>query len=415
MRDAGRRRGATARRSRRSGTALGYDADGVVVKVDALEQQRRLGATAHHPRWAIAYKFPARQATTRIVAIDVNVGRTGALTPAAELEPVRIAGVTISRATLHNEDEIERQDVRVGDTVARRARRRRHPVRRPGRGRPRGRPTPGRFVFPDRCPVCGSDASRPEGEVVVRCTNAACPAQLKEALLPLRLARRDGHRAPRRGRGRAARRAAAWCATSPTSTGSPWLRSRSSTASPRSRRRTSSTAIAGSTHARPGPAPQRPRHPLRRRARGAPPRRRTSARSTELAGATAEEIAEIHGIGPRIAESVRLFFDQPANQKAVEHLREVGVVLEEATRPAGPEAARREDVRPHRRAGRDVPRRGEGPHRPAGRPRDVSVSRKTDYVVVGAEAGSKLDDAKRLGVTVLDEPAFLDLTDTSRR
>ncbi|MEK6529985.1 MAG: NAD-dependent DNA ligase LigA, partial [candidate division NC10 bacterium] len=97
--------------------ALGYDADGVVVKVNSLEQQRRLGATAHHPRWAIAFKFAARQATTRVVAININVGKSGALTPTAELEPVKLAGVTVSRASLHNEDEVKKKDIRVGDTV----------------------------------------------------------------------------------------------------------------------------------------------------------------------------------------------------------------------------------------------------------------------------------------------------------
>ncbi|MBI2002851.1 MAG: NAD-dependent DNA ligase LigA, partial [candidate division NC10 bacterium] len=161
---------------------LGYDADGVVVKVDSLDQERRLGSTTHHPRWAVAYKFPAQQATTVIRQILVNVGRTGALTPSALLDPVEIAGATISRATLHNADEIERLDVREGDTVI---------VERAGdviphilrvvteKRPPESRP----FAFPTTCPVCGSAAFRPEGEVVSRCANSACPARLKEGLL----------------------------------------------------------------------------------------------------------------------------------------------------------------------------------------------------------------------------------------
>src|SRR5574337_1385299 len=161
---------------------IGCDCDGVVVKVDAIEQQRRLGSTTHHPRWAIAYKFPARQATSVIRKIDINVGRTGALTPTALLDPVEIAGATISRATLHNADEIERLDVREGDTVV---------VERAGDVIPHilrvvteKRPqdsTP--FAFPAACPVCGSAAFRPEDEVVSRCANSACPARLEGGLL----------------------------------------------------------------------------------------------------------------------------------------------------------------------------------------------------------------------------------------
>ncbi|MBZ0160292.1 MAG: NAD-dependent DNA ligase LigA, partial [bacterium] len=161
---------------------IGCDCDGVVVKVDAIEQQRRLGSTTHHPRWAVAYKFPARQATSVIKKIDVNVGRTGALTPTALLDPVEIAGATISRATLHNADEIERLDIREGDTVL---------IERAGDVIPHilrviqeKRPSHSTsFHFPTRCPVCGAEAFRPEGEVVSRCTNSACSARLKESLL----------------------------------------------------------------------------------------------------------------------------------------------------------------------------------------------------------------------------------------
>jgi DNA ligase (NAD+) len=160
---------------------LGYDADGAVVKVDALEQQRRLGSTTHHPRWAIAFKFAARQATTVVQAIDVQVGKTGALTPVAKLEPVELAGVVIRNVSLHNEDEVRRKDIRVGDTVL---------IERAGDvipyvvqvvvGKRPADATP--FRFPDRCPACGGTAYRPEGEAYWRCMNSACPAQLKERL-----------------------------------------------------------------------------------------------------------------------------------------------------------------------------------------------------------------------------------------
>ncbi|HXJ81178.1 MAG TPA: NAD-dependent DNA ligase LigA, partial [Candidatus Methylomirabilis sp.] len=173
---------AYCRRAESERDALGYDADGVVVKVNDLEQQRRLGATAHHPRWAIAFKFAARQATTRVLGITINVGKTGALTPTAQLEPVELAGVTVSNVSLHNEDEIKKKDVRVGDTVL---------IERAGDVIPylvqvvtAKRPSNAApFRMPTHCPACGAKASRAEGEAIWRCPNLACPAQLKERLL----------------------------------------------------------------------------------------------------------------------------------------------------------------------------------------------------------------------------------------
>jgi DNA ligase (NAD+) len=386
---------------------LGYDADGAVVKVDSLAQQRRLGSTAHHPRWAIAYKFPAQEATTRVLAIDINVGRTGALTPAARLEPVRIAGATISRATLHNADEIERLDVRVGDTVV---------VERAGdviphivkvieSQRPPGTP---RFVFPDRCPVCGSSASRPEGEVVVRCTNANCPAQLKESLL--HFGSRGAMDIEHLGeavveqlveRGLVHDFADLYRLDVPQLAELERLAEKSATNLVNAVAASRSRGLARVLYA------------LGIRFVGERAARLLAEHFgavDRVAGATVEEISEIHGIGPRIAESVRLFFDQPANQKAVEHLREVGVALEEAARAAGPKPLAGKtfvltgalDQMSRDEAKARIVRRG-------GRV-SSSVSRKTDYVVAGAEAGSKLEDAKRLGVAILDETAFLALT-----
>jgi DNA ligase (NAD+) len=386
---------------------LGYDADGVVVKLDSLRLQRRLGATAHHPRWAVAYKFAARQATTRVVDIDVKVGRTGALTPTARLEPVRIAGATISRATLHNADEIERLDVRVGDAVV---------VERAGDVIPHivrvlvdQRP-PGarRFTFPDRCPVCGSAAARPPGEVVVRCTNAACPAQLREALL--HFGSRGAMDIEHLGeavvdqlleRGLVRDFADLYRLAVPELAALERLAEKSAT--------NLVNAIAAS-RAR-GLA--RVLYALGIRYVGERAARLLAEHFgsvDHLADARVEEIAAIHGIGPRIAESVRLFFDQPANRTAVERLRKVGVVLEESARPAGPRPL----------AGRtfvltgalDTMSRDDAKARIArlGGRVTSTVSRKTDYVVAGAEPGSKLDDARRLGVTVLDEPGFLELT-----
>jgi DNA ligase (NAD+) len=151
---------------------LDYDADGVVVKVDSIRFQAELGTTAHHPRWAIAFKFTAQQATSRVLAINISVGRTGALTPTADLEPVHIAGVTVSRASLHNEDEIRRKDIRVGDQVI---------VERAGDVIPQvvrvlletRPPESAPFVMPTHCPACHTQAYRPVDEAVARCPNAA--------------------------------------------------------------------------------------------------------------------------------------------------------------------------------------------------------------------------------------------------
>lgn len=161
---------------------LDYDADGIVIKVNSTEQQKRLGETSKFPRWAISFKFPARQGTTQVKNIRVQVGRTGALTPVAELKPVNISGTTISRATLHNEEEIKRKDIQIGDTVL---------VERSGDVIPKivsvmkekrtGKEK--KFEFPDRCPVCHAAAFRPAGEAVSRCTNPSCPAKLKQSLL----------------------------------------------------------------------------------------------------------------------------------------------------------------------------------------------------------------------------------------
>ncbi|MCP4690486.1 MAG: NAD-dependent DNA ligase LigA, partial [Desulfobacterales bacterium] len=161
--------------------SLPYEIDGMVIKVDSLALQQQLGATSRSPRWAIAYKFEAVQETTRVLGIEVQVGRTGAITPVARLEPVKVAGVMVSRATLHNEDEIARKDVRIGDAVL---------VQRAGDVIPEVvKAIPSRrtgeekkFQMPETCPVCRAPVSREEGEAAARCINSACPAQVKERI-----------------------------------------------------------------------------------------------------------------------------------------------------------------------------------------------------------------------------------------
>jgi DNA ligase (NAD+) len=374
----------------------------VVVKADSLDQQRRLGSTTHHPRWAVAYKYPAQQATTVVRKIEVSVGRTGALTPTALLDPVEIAGATISRATLHNADEIERLDVREGDTVI---------VERAGDVIPhilrvvteKRPPDSVPFAFPAVCPVCRSAAFRPEGEVVSRCTNSACPARLKEGLL---------HYGSRRAMdiehlGEAVveqlvdrelvRNFADLYGLSVNQLAElERLAMKSAT--------NLHTAIQGSKER--GLA--RLLFALGIRYVGENVARILATEfgsMVKLAHATEVELAGVHGIGPRIAKSVVLFFQQPENRNLIGLLDQAGVKMAEET-AAGPKPLLGKIF--ILTGGLETMTRDEAKaaiQRLGGRVTS-SVSKKTDYVVVGTDPGSKYEDAKRLGVSTLDEKAF---------
>ena len=386
--------------------ALGYDADGVVVKVDSLEQQRRLGATAHHPRWAIAFKFAARQATTVIQEIDVNVGKTGTLTPVAKLQPVELAGVTIRNVSLHNEDEVRRKDVRVGDTVL---------IERAGdvipyvvqviaSKRPDGAAP---YVFPDHCPACGGTAARPEGEAYWRCMNAACPAQLKGRLQ---------HFGSRRAmdiehlgeslveqlvdRGLVRDFADLYRLTVEQLAELERLAEKSA--------QNVVTAIAGSRER----GLTRLLNALGIRMVGERVAQLLAGHFGDLqriADAPEEELAHIHGIGPEIARSVRAFFSEQDNRELIGKLRDVGVVTTDARAVPAPQTL----------AGKTFVVTGTLPtlSRDAARELVVkhggrltsAVSRKTDFVVVGEAPGSKADDARRLGVKTIDEAELLAL------
>ena len=380
--------------------SLGYDADGVVVKVDALEQQRRLGATAHHPRWAIAFKFAARQATTVVQAIEVNVGKTGTLTPVAKLEPVELAGVTIRNVSLHNEDEVRRKDVRVGDTVL---------IERAGdvipyvvqviaTKRPEGA-TP--YVFPDTCPACGGAAARPEGEAYWRCMNAACPAQLKGRLQHFGSRRAMdiehlGESLVEQLVDRALVRDFADLYRLTVDQLAELERMAEKSA------QNVVTAIAGSRER----GLTRLLNALGIRMVGERVAQLLAGHFGDLqriADAPEDELAKIHGIGPEIARSVRAFFTEDENRELIRKLGEVGVVTTEARAAPSPQTL----------AGKTFVVTGTLPtlSRDAARELVVrhggrltsSVSKKTDYVVVGEAAGSKADDARRLGVKTIDE------------
>ena len=387
---------------------LGYESDGVVLKVNNLAQQETLGSTAHHPRWAIAFKFKSQQARTRIRRIIVNVGRTGALTPSAEVDPVEIAGATISRTTLHNADEIERLDVREGDLVV---------IERAGDVIPHvvevvpepehtRRPT---FRMPAHCPACGGTAYRPDGEVVWRCGNVACPAQLKEKLL---------HFGSRRAmdiehlgeavvnqlvdRGLVKDFADLYHLDVETLASLERLAKKSA------------TNLYEAIQASKGRGLARLLFGLGIRYVG----ERAALLFAEHYGsmdkllqATAEELSGIYGIGPRIAAAAAQFLAQAENRRVIRRLQEVGVKMTEERVAAG--------ERPL--AGKTFVLTGtlEGVGRDAakawiqrlGGRVTSAVSKKTNYVVIGKDPGSKHDDARRLGVPILNEAEFTALLD----
>ena len=389
---------------------LDYEADGAVVKVNDLEQQRRLGATAHHPRWAIAYKFAARQATTRVLGITINVGKTGALTPTAQLEPVELAGVTVSNVSLHNEDEVRKKDVRVGDTVL---------IERAGDVIPylvqvvaAKRPRDAKpFRMPTHCPACGGATFRPEGEAIWRCTNSACPAQLKERLFHFGSRRAmDIEHLGEMVIGQLVDRemvkdfADLYGLTVEDLAGLERLAKKSA--------QNLYDAIQGSKTR----GLSRLLNGLGIRMVGERASQLLAARfgsMEKLEAASEDEINDIYGIGPEIAQSVARFFAEPRNRKIIERLRKAGVVMREQGATEGPRpldgkiivltgglsSLSRDDAK-------DLILRLGG--RVSG-----SVSKKTDFVVVGEDPGSKADDAKRLGVKTLDEAAFLKLVGRS--
>jgi DNA ligase (NAD+) len=394
-------------RLERERDGLGYDADGTVVKVNSLEQQRQLGSTMHHPRWAIAFKFAARQATTSVEAIEVGVGKTGALTPVAKLAPVELAGVTIRNVSLHNEDEITRKDVRVGDTVL---------IERAGDVIPYvvqvvlSKRPPGAvpFRFPSICPACGGVAVRPEGEAHWRCMNGACPAQLKERLR---------HFASRRamdieGLGEAAVEQLVNTGLVKDFADLYHLTLEQVTPLERFADKSAHNLIAAIAASRTrGLA--RLLNALGIRLVGERVAQLLASRFgslARLAQLSTADLAEVHGIGDEIARSVTAYMADPANRRILERLAAAGVVTGDDAVAEGPRPLH----------GKTFVLTGTLPTLTRDTARELivkaggrvtsSVSKKTDYVVVGAAAGSKADDARRLGVAVLDERGLLDLT-----
>jgi DNA ligase (NAD+) len=384
--------------------SLDYDADGVVIKVNSTGQRQALGVTSKFPRWAISFKFPARQATTRLNGIVVQVGRTGALTPVAELEPVRLSGITISRATLHNEDEIKRKDIRIGDYVL---------IERSGdvipkivspmKERRTGREKI--FVMPTKCPVCHSEAFRPEGEAIARCTNPSCPAKLRESLL---------HFAARRamtieGLGEALVDQLLekklvrsipdiYALKYDDLVDLERMGPKSSENLLDEIQKSKSNDFArlifalGIRH-----VGERLAQTLAAHFRGI----------DMLAAAGVEELTAVEDVGPVVAESIAFFFKQPENRDLLRKLKTAGLNF----------AAKKGEAKGDQplagktfvlTGGLDRFSRDEAKdaiERRGGTVTD-SVSKKTTYLVVGKEPGSKLAKAQKLGITILNEKEF---------
>lgn len=386
---------------------LEYDVDGMVIKVDSAEQRSKLGATAKSPRWAIAYKFPARQATTRIEDIIVQVGRTGALTPVAVLEPVKLSGVTISRSTLHNEDEILRKDIRIGDHIL---------LERSGDVIPRvvsvmtERRTGNEKVFrlPDNCPACGSAVFRPEGEVVSRCVNPSCPARLRESVL---------HYASRRamdieGLGESLVDQLLVKGLVRSIPDIYTLGREELAALDRMGPKSAENLLSqiGDSKKR---GLSRLIHGLGIRHVGEKMARSLADRfdSIEaLAAANEEELTAIADVGPRVAESIRFFFTREENLALIKRLEEAGVVTLKQER--GPEGARplagqifviTGTLRDHTRDQAAEILEGLGAEV------GTSVTRKTTGLIVGESPGSKLRKAMELGLRIIREAEFAEL------
>jgi DNA ligase (NAD+) len=385
--------------------SLSYEIDGVVIKVDSIRQQAQLGWTAKAPRWAIAFKFPAHQEQTLVEGIEVQVGRTGTLTPVAHLKAVKIAGVTVTRATLHNEDEIVRLGVEIGDTVL---------VERSGDVIPKVvrvvKPGHDRrpFKMPKHCPVCGGDIVREEGEAASRCINTNCPARLKESVS--HFAARGVMDIDGMGdvlvdqlvtRGIVKSVADIYDLTLPQMLELDRMGEKSAEKVLRnidaSRKQPLPRVLNGLGIPFVGE-------------RTAQILADTFGSLDVIADADEEKLQEAEEVGPKVSESIRQFFHERRNRELVERLRQAGLTFEHQIKPkktSGPLAGKvfvltgtlpnitREEAKA----------RIEG----AGGKVTGSVSKKTDYVVAGADPGSKLDKANSLSVPVIGEPELLAL------
>ena len=386
--------------------SLPYEIDGVVIKVNSTALHRQLGFTGKAPRWAIAYKYAARAGITQIENIHVQVGRTGKLTPVAELKPVPIGGTTVSRATLHNMDEIERLGVKIGDWVE---------VERGGdvipkvtrvlddKDHPRGRKS---FEMPERCPVCGGHVVRAEGEADHRCVNQKCPAKLRETIL--HFASRGVMNIDGMGEALVAQLTDKGMVKDVADI---YKLTKGKLLSLERMGDKSAENVLKEIENSKKLALERVIYGLGIRFVG----ERTAqflaehfGNMQDLVKASEEELQQVEEVGPRIAKSIVEFFAEPKNRELVDELRAAGLTLKGKKKERGTKLSSKTFVLTGTLANysRDEAKKM---IEDAGGKVTGSVSKKTDYVVAGTDAGSKLDKAKELGVKVIDEKGMEEL------
>ena len=390
-----------------------YEIDGIVVKVNSIVQQVELGATTKSPRWSISYKFPARQATSKIENIIVQVGRTGALTPVAVLAPTPLSGTVISRATLHNEDEIERKDIRVGDTVV---------IERAGDVIPavvmvveeKRTGQEKEFQMPDKCPVCGSDVFRPENESVTRCTNPACLAQVKENL---------HHFASRNamdidGLGPSLIDQLVDKDLVQNAANLYFLKGNDLVGLERMGDKSADNLIK---------AIEKSKTNSLARFIFALGIRHVGVRAAEilaehyssidvLAEAKADDLEKIDEIGPKIAESIAQFFHQKENKEILARYSEAGVKMSEEKTSTDEDQPLDGKTFVLTGALQKMTRdEASEAIKNAGGKVTSSVSKNTDYVMVGESPGSKYNKAKKLDITILTEDKFVSLISQDKK
>lgn len=383
--------------------SLGYDADGLVIKVNAISQQNILGSTSKHLRWAIAYKYPAEQAVTSVKDIIVQVGRTGSITPVAILSPIILSGSTVSRVTLHNENEIKRKDIRIGDVVL---------IEKGGEIIPKvirvlGEKRTGKekiFTMPISCPVCGAGIYRPENEIVARCTNTSCPAQLKERLFHFasRKAMDIDHLGPQ-------------LLNQLVENGmvkdfSELFNLKLENIAILERMgEKSALNLLGAINKSKRTSFRRLLYALGIRfvgERAALLLSKNFSSIDQLISASKEKIEGIHEIGPKVSESIIHFFGERENLRLIDKLKQAGVVMEteERNKQNGPLDGKQFVLT----GTLAILTRDEAKERilNAGGRVTSSVTVNTDYILAGVKPGSKLEKAKSLGIKIIDEKTF---------